>query len=128
MFQICSCAVGRLCYARCCWRNEDLAVLSFNVEIPERLIDDHEVGAITSLSRSQRFKEEREGRFPARIQVGRRAVRWKLSEILAWIESRKIGPGPSNHDASPLVAKDKAQRSRFARAAAKAKRGKAPAL
>ena len=55
-------------------------------EHQERLIADRECRAITGgLSRAQRWRLERDGKFPRRLRLGPRTVRWRLSEILAWI-------------------------------------------
>jgi prophage regulatory protein len=37
------------------------------------------------LSRAQRWRLERDGKFPRRLRLGPHTVRWRLSEILAWI-------------------------------------------
>jgi prophage regulatory protein len=51
----------------------------------ERLIGEPECREITDLSRAQRWRLERDGRFPRRLRLGPHTVRWRLSEILAWI-------------------------------------------
>jgi predicted DNA-binding transcriptional regulator AlpA len=51
----------------------------------ERLIGEPECREITDLSRAQRWRLERDGKFPRRLRLGPRTVRWRLSEILAWI-------------------------------------------
>ena len=51
----------------------------------ERLIGGPECREITDLSRAQRWRLERDGKFPRRLRLGPRTVRWRLSEILAWI-------------------------------------------
>jgi prophage regulatory protein len=51
----------------------------------ERLIGEPECREITDLSRSQRWRLERDGKFPRRLRLGPHTVRWRLSEILAWI-------------------------------------------
>lgn len=42
----------------------------------------------TGLSRSQRWRLEREGEFPRRIRLGTNAVGWLEHEIEEWIELR----------------------------------------
>jgi len=37
----------------------------------------------------QAWKLEREKKFPARVKVGERAVRWRESDVRAWITTRK---------------------------------------
>jgi prophage regulatory protein len=56
-----------------------------NKEHQERLIAEPEYRTRTSLSRAQRWRLERDGKFPHRLRLGPRTVRWRLSEILAWI-------------------------------------------
>jgi prophage regulatory protein len=47
-----------------------------------------EVKAFTGLSRSTIWRLERDGHFPKRIRISRRAVAWRATEIEAWIGSR----------------------------------------
>ena len=54
-------------------------------EHQERLIAEPECRAISGLSRAQRWRLERSGKFPRRLRLGPHTVRWRLSEILAWI-------------------------------------------
>lgn len=54
-------------------------------EHQERLIAEPECRAISGLSRAQRWRLERSGKFPRRLRVGPHTVRWRLSEILARI-------------------------------------------
>lgn len=51
----------------------------------ERLIDKHERKRRTRVSDAQCWRLERDGKFPRRVRLGPRTVRWRLSEILAWI-------------------------------------------
>ena len=53
----------------------------------ERLIDFPEVARMTRLSKSSLYRRMREGVFPLPLKAGPKAVRWKASEILGWIES-----------------------------------------
>ena len=46
------------------------------------------VEVITGLSRVTIWREEREGRFPARVQLTGNRVGWYGHEIKAWMESR----------------------------------------
>ncbi|EOX4101027.1 helix-turn-helix transcriptional regulator [Vibrio harveyi] len=52
---------------------------------PTRLITLREVIAITSLSRATIYKYVSENKFPQRISVGERSVRWVESEVQDWI-------------------------------------------
>ena len=47
-----------------------------------------EVKKMTGLSRVTRWRMEREGKFPQRVQLGERAVGWISEEIESWLESR----------------------------------------
>lgn len=63
--------------------------LETSSEVTDRLIREGERKFLTSISRSQAWILEQKGLFPARLKLGNRSVAWKLSEILAWIESRE---------------------------------------
>ncbi|MBW6499737.1 MAG: AlpA family phage regulatory protein [Bacteroidales bacterium] len=52
---------------------------------PDRLLRLHEVCALTGVGKTSVYSIED---FPRRVQLSRRAVGWRLSQILAWIESR----------------------------------------
>jgi prophage regulatory protein len=54
----------------------------------DRLIRQPEVSAITGKDRITIWRDEREGRFPNRVKIGKRAIAWHESEILAWVKSR----------------------------------------
>ena len=54
----------------------------------ERLIPCSEVQRLTGLSRSTIYAWMRQGRFPKPVRVGRRAVRWRLEEVLEFIATR----------------------------------------
>lgn len=54
----------------------------------DRLVREAERRQITSLSRSQAWKLEKEGLFPPRIKLGRRSVVWKLSDLLKWVDAQ----------------------------------------
>ena len=47
-----------------------------------------EVERLTSLSRSTIYAAMDKGDFPHPVKVGKRAVRWRLSDIEDWIASR----------------------------------------
>ena len=53
-----------------------------------RLIRERQILERTGLSRTQRWRLEREGRFPARVQLSDRAFGWIESEVEAWIAER----------------------------------------
>jgi prophage regulatory protein len=64
------------------------AVSMTDEELPERLIGERECHQITSLSRAHRWRKERVGEFPLRLSLGPKTVRWRLSEVIAWINAR----------------------------------------
>jgi prophage regulatory protein len=53
-----------------------------------RLIREKEILERTGLSRTQRWRLEREGKFPARVQLSERAFGWIEGEVEAWIAQR----------------------------------------
>ena len=56
----------------------------------DRLLRYPEVEEITGLSRASIYRQMDEGKFPPRVKVSAKAVRWKASEVYAWIESRPV--------------------------------------
>ena len=56
----------------------------------ERLLRRREVEKITGVSRSSIYRLMQESDFPRPVRIGPGAVRWKASEINAWIESRPV--------------------------------------
>ena len=52
---------------------------------PDRVLRWPEVQRITSKSRTQTWRDEQEGRFPKRRQIGPNAVGWLESEINQWL-------------------------------------------
>ena len=59
----------------------------------DRLLTRGEVEQRVGLSTSAIYKQMRDGRFPAPIRVGVRAVRWSESEVEAWIAARPRATG-----------------------------------
>lgn len=53
----------------------------------DRFVREKECKEITGLSRQQRWKMEREGKFPKRLLVSERAVAWRLSDLQNWMTS-----------------------------------------
>lgn len=53
----------------------------------ERLLNAREVTELIGVSRSTLHRMVAANRFPRPIRVGLRALRWRLSEVLAWMES-----------------------------------------
>ncbi|EGU9030575.1 AlpA family phage regulatory protein [Vibrio parahaemolyticus] len=60
-------------------------------QLQDRVIREAERQLITSISRSQAYQLEKQGRFPKRITLGSRSVGWRLSEIMAWVDQRTMG-------------------------------------
>jgi prophage regulatory protein len=62
----------------------------------KRIIREAECEKMSGLSRVTRWRLEREGLFPARVQIGPNSVGWHLSEILEWQENcPRAGGDPS---------------------------------
>ena len=53
-----------------------------------RLLKRRQVEEITGIGRSSIYRLMKSGEFPQRVKVGRNAVRWRESDITAWVESR----------------------------------------
>ena len=62
----------------------------------ERLLRRREVEEVTGLPRSSIYRLIQNGDFPRQVRVGPAAVRWRESEITAWVESRPIAGSDSN--------------------------------
>ena len=54
----------------------------------DRLLRCCQVEEITGMSRSSIYRLMKSGEFPPRVKVGPAAVRWRESDITAWVESR----------------------------------------
>ena len=54
----------------------------------DRLLRRREVERITGMSRASIYRLMRSGGFPRPVKVSETAVRWRESDIMAWIESR----------------------------------------
>ena len=50
-----------------------------------------EVSALVGLSRTSIYRMIREGSFPEPVQVGKRRIAWRQSDLNAWLESRPTG-------------------------------------
>lgn len=59
----------------------------------DRLLSRPEVEQAIGLKCSQIYNLMRKGTFPEPIKVGERAVRWRESEIVAYIDSRPRASG-----------------------------------
>jgi prophage regulatory protein len=54
----------------------------------ERALRLRQVSQLTGLGRSMIYQMQAEGRFPQRIKLGERAVRWLESEVRDWLATR----------------------------------------
>ena len=59
----------------------------------DRLLRRRQVEEITGLSRSSIYRLMQDGEFPRPVKVGPAAVRWRASNITAWLESRPVARG-----------------------------------
>ena len=55
--------------------------------LKERLMKEREVCELLGISKSTLWRWVAVKRFPAPVRIGPRAVRWRQSEILAWMSS-----------------------------------------
>ena len=53
-----------------------------------RLYDESECKHLTKYSRAQRWRMEREGRFPKRVKLGDRRIAWVADEVDEWAAQR----------------------------------------
>jgi prophage regulatory protein len=60
-----------------------------------------QVLAVTSMSRSWLYAEIAQGRFPAPVRVGLRAVAWRRSDIETWLASRPRNGGHALNAQAP---------------------------
>lgn len=65
------------------------ALAGHDTEPTDRIIREPECRGITGLSRSTRWRLEREGLFPRRRRISPGCAGWLLSEITAWVAARK---------------------------------------
>jgi prophage regulatory protein len=55
-----------------------------------KLIREPQVLSLTGLSKTTRWRLERDGKFPKKRQLSANTVAWMFSEIEAWIQTRDI--------------------------------------
>jgi len=60
------------------------------MNMTDRVVRRAEVQAITGLSRSSIYEAMAIGDFPKPIRIGKRAVGWRLSAIMAWLDARRV--------------------------------------
>ena len=59
----------------------------------DRLLRRRQVEEITSMSRSSIYRLMMTDDFPRPVKIGPAAVRWKVSDLTAWLESRPVASG-----------------------------------
>lgn len=69
----------------------------------DRLVKEPERKQITSISASSAWRGEKAGTFPKRVRLGENSVGWKLSEIMAWLESREVATPDNTRPVAPGV-------------------------
>ncbi len=73
-------------------------------DYPDRLIDKRELKTLVGLSHQHILRLEKAGNFPRRIQIAENSVRWRLSDILNWIDVRsKVTPVAHQKQKSPFT-------------------------
>lgn len=71
---------------------------------PEHLLRRPEVEARTGRSKAGIYCLIREGKFPAPLRIGKKAVAWRASEVDAWVAARatcEYAPLPSREKIEP---------------------------
>lgn len=63
----------------------------------ERLLTRKQVSELVALQKSEIYKQMQSERFPVPLRVGAKAVRWKMSEILTWLDSRERAQPATTH-------------------------------
>ncbi len=59
----------------------------------DRIVRDQEAAKMTGTSRTTRWRLERDGKFPERVQVSPGAIGWLYSELQEWIQERATHRG-----------------------------------
>ena len=67
----------------------------------EKLLRRQQVEELTGLSRASIYRLISEGEFPRPVRVSSTGVRWKSSDISAWIESRPLSTSELGSTAAP---------------------------
>ena len=63
------------------------------MQMNDRLLKRRQVEEITGLSRSSIYRLMTDDEFPRPVKVGPAAVRWRVSELTSWLESRPVATG-----------------------------------
>ena len=72
----------------------------------QRLLRRQEVEELTGLSRASIYRLISEGEFPRPVRVSATGVRWRSSDISAWIQSRPLSTSELGSAAPPWVPPD----------------------
>ena len=67
----------------------------------DRLLRRRQVEEITSISRSSIYRLMQKGEFPRPVKIGPAAVRWRASDLTAWLESRPVAMGEFDPPKAP---------------------------
>lgn len=59
------------------------------METMDRIVRTKELVHLTGRSRTSIWRDELEGTFPQRVRIGRNAVGWRLSQVMAWLAARE---------------------------------------
>ena len=60
-----------------------------------RIVRMDEVSKLTGLSRATIYKKVKDGSFPPPIRLGTRAVGWRMSDIVTWLQAPERRWDPS---------------------------------
>lgn len=55
-----------------------------------QILREPQVSVLTGLSKSTRWRLEREGKFPQKRQLSAKSVGWLASEVEEWVRTRNI--------------------------------------
>jgi predicted DNA-binding transcriptional regulator AlpA len=55
----------------------------------DQIIRPRNIRTITGLSKVTVWRLEKKGEFPKRVRLSSGAVGWRMSEVMAWLESRQ---------------------------------------
>ena len=67
------------------------------MNFPDVLLTQHEVLRMTGFrSRTSIYRRTRAGTFPAPLVLGNGAIRWRQSDLIAWIEALPKRPTAAN--------------------------------
>ena len=67
--------------------------MNTSTQVTDRFLREAEVRHITGLSRTTRWRLERDGKFPRKRRISENAVAWLASEIGSWMAER---PAPAD--------------------------------